>query len=383
MKKILAFIALFAIFAVGATADQMGEVEAEEFYKSEFKKAGLPPALKGEAYKRVFNEYMDEDPDGLLRNGKHKELAKFRTKYCYRGFYEACQKLGEQYMLGLGVETDFKRSVLLMNYSLINSEYKYLKIRSKKMLDLLKSISEEKVSADKRTKAIIHAFAEATMQCYQEKTKERNCLFSLILSEAIPTSLIDNEIPTLNGQKALDIKLAVVEMMKEDIGKHKSSSQFVPMIIYYNEMLSYASNSRTQTPNLTQSETAPLSYKVTYRDDSERTVVDTTYRLMWQDDDKIFEGTWDEAKHYCENLNFAWYDDWSLPTRSELLSIIDDSKDHPAINGTFKNVKQDRYWSSMKSADSSPNAWVVNFKFGYEGWSSASGKSFVRCVRRY
>ena len=73
----------------------MSAGEAEEFYKSEFKKAGLPLALKGEAYKRVFNEYMDEDPDGLLRNGKYKELAKFRTKYCYRGFYEACQKLGE------------------------------------------------------------------------------------------------------------------------------------------------------------------------------------------------------------------------------------------------------------------------------------------------
>ena len=59
------------------------------------------------------------------------------------------------------------------------------------------------------------------MQCYQEKTKERNCLFSLMLSEAIPTSLIDKEIPTLNGQKALGIKLALVEMMKEDIEKLK------------------------------------------------------------------------------------------------------------------------------------------------------------------
>ena len=45
-------------------------------------------------------------------------------------------------------------------------------------------------------------------------------------------------------------------------------------------------------------------------------------RLMWQDGADIFEGDWDEAKRYCENLNFAGYLDWRLPTSLELLKTL-------------------------------------------------------------
>ena len=73
-------------------------------------------------------------------------------------------------------------------------------------------------------------------------------------------------------------------------------------------------------------------------------------RLMWQDGADIFEGDWDEAKRYCENLNFAGYLDWRLPTSLELLSITDDSRFDPAINRAFKNFVSRSYWSSIKSA---------------------------------
>ena len=64
-------------------------------------------------------------------------------------------------------------------------------------------------------------------------------------------------------------------------------------------------------------------------------------KLMWEDEKEIFKGTWGEAKHYCENLNLAGYNDWRLPTRLELLSITDDSRITP-INRAFKNILQQK-----------------------------------------
>ena len=106
-------------------------------------------------------------------------------------------------------------------------------------------------------------------------------------------------------------------------------------------------------------------------------------RLMWQDGTDIFEGDWDEAKRYCENLNFAGYSDWRLPTRLELLSITDDNRYNPAINSTFKNIVSDFYWSSTKIAGDSSYVWVVGFRYGSGHWGVASAPHFVRCVRDY
>ena len=53
------------------------------------------------------------------------------------------------------------------------------------------------------------------------------------------------------------------------------------------------------------------------RDDAKNVVTDSIYKLMWQDGKDIFEGTYDEAVKYCENLNFAAYSDWRLPRIDE------------------------------------------------------------------
>ena len=91
------------------------------------------------------------------------------------------------------------------------------------------------------------------------------------------------------------------------------------------------------------------------RDDRLEIVKDDIYRLMWQDQ-KFMDSsatlsplsamgdkynnpmTYTEAVKYCENLNFAGFDDWRLPTANELLSITDDTRVKPAINKAFKNV---------------------------------------------
>ena len=128
------------------------------------------------------------------------------------------------------------------------------------------------------------------------------------------------------------------------------------------------------------------------RDDRLGVVKDDIYKLMWQDGDlSPHEMTHDEAVHYCENLNFAGFDDWRLPTVNELLSITDDTRFEPAINKAFKNVAYETtdhrgerwYWSQTKSAGASSSVWVVNSNDGFVGWRDVSSRRFVRCVRDY
>lgn len=114
-------------------------------------------------------------------------------------------------------------------------------------------------------------------------------------------------------------------------------------------------------------------------------VKDDIYRLMWQDGDLSPHRMYhDEAVHYCENLNFAGFDDWRLPTVNELLSITDDTRVKTAINLAFKNAElySNLCWSSTKKAGNPSDVWCVDFNYGMEFQSGVSNRHFVRCVRQ-
>lgn len=81
-------------------------------------------------------------------------------------------------------------------------------------------------------------------------------------------------------------------------------------------------------------------------DNSDGTVTDTSTGLMWQQTE-TGKMTWEETLIYCENLELAGYDDWRLPNRNELQSIVNYSNYNPAINTTvFSGPISSRYWSS-------------------------------------
>jgi len=125
-----------------------------------------------------------------------------------------------------------------------------------------------------------------------------------------------------------------------------------------------------------------------YRDNDKNVVVCSDKklgRLMWQDENQNFQGTWDQAQEYCKLVNLAGYKDWRLPTRMELLSIADKSRHNPALNTAFKYIADTRfswYWSSTGRAFDSSRAWIVNFRGGGDYWGDASDRNFVRCVRQ-
>ena len=119
------------------------------------------------------------------------------------------------------------------------------------------------------------------------------------------------------------------------------------------------------------------------------TVTDTSTGLMWQQDTPDYTMTWEDALSYCANSNFAYYTDWRLPTKKELLSLVDYSRYNPAINiAFFPGTVASFYWSSTTSAYATGAAWVERFYEGYDFGSYKGnseyyvrGENYVRAVR--
>lgn len=119
-----------------------------------------------------------------------------------------------------------------------------------------------------------------------------------------------------------------------------------------------------------------------YRDDTKSIVIDPTFKLMWQDDNRSYIGDHKSAKKYCEDLSYAGYSDWRLPTIKELQSIVDDGRHDPALNKAFKYYNDDNvyYWSS--TFNTLHIAWDLDFSSGLVDSRYLSSSSSVRCVRQ-
>lgn len=95
---------------------------------------------------------------------------------------------------------------------------------------------------------------------------------------------------------------------------------------------------------------------------------------------------WQEAMGYCAQLSLQ-NSRWRLPTKDELLTIVDTSRTEPAIDLTaFPGTASEAFWSATPSTEDrssswSEGAWYVLFQNGtpYEGFDATSVR--VRCVR--
>ena len=116
-------------------------------------------------------------------------------------------------------------------------------------------------------------------------------------------------------------------------------------------------------------------------------VTDTSTNLMWEvktDDggprDKDNYYSWEQALSYCENLTLAGYNDWRLPNRNELQSIVDYNTYNPSIDPIFSYTQSSGYWSSTTYASDPYDAWIVDFGRGPVGNSSVS-RTAATCGR--
>ena len=76
------------------------------------------------------------------------------------------------------------------------------------------------------------------------------------------------------------------------------------------------------------------------------------------------------------------FNDWRVPTRRELLSIVHHGTSSPAIDTTFfPNTQSGFYWSSDIFSPIPASAWGVDFNVGNSDFFGQTGGSLVRLVR--
>lgn len=135
--------------------------------------------------------------------------------------------------------------------------------------------------------------------------------------------------------------------------------------------------------------------------ESEPVTRDIATGLMWQgcsagqSGDECEQGggassmDWRDALSHCQSLVWAGYDDWRLPDRNELQSIVIYGDGPLVIDvASFPNTPASDFWSSTSVARTPEHAWVVDLGSGRvrsTGYSLLSsdkhGAMRVRCVR--
>ncbi len=114
--------------------------------------------------------------------------------------------------------------------------------------------------------------------------------------------------------------------------------------------------------------------------DNGDTVTDNVTGLIWQMTDDGDTRSWQEALDYCNGLSLAGSSDWRLPTRRELMHIVDYGRYDPAIDPVFSS-RSFLYWSASSNASNPDFAWSVDFGGGSVNSYDKSSSHYVRCVR--
>ncbi|CAA6806012.1 MAG: Unknown protein [uncultured Sulfurovum sp.] len=131
------------------------------------------------------------------------------------------------------------------------------------------------------------------------------------------------------------------------------------------------------------------------RNSTSTIVTDKVTKLMWQDNNNTLL-KWEQADEYCDNSTLGGFNDWRLPTTSELDTIVayyptdTFSTTHPVLlddifeqRGT--STPKTKYWSSFKyqGVQNTNRAWYVDFTSGNHGDSTGNreGAYHVRCTR--
>ena len=110
------------------------------------------------------------------------------------------------------------------------------------------------------------------------------------------------------------------------------------------------------------------------------TVIDTEAKLQWADDRSSEERdtVWRDASKNCAALDLAGFNDWRLPTRSELQGLV---KAVQSGAVTFNHAATEAYWTSEINTKMPINAWAVYWGNGHTFDTDRCDDAHFRCVR--
>jgi len=119
----------------------------------------------------------------------------------------------------------------------------------------------------------------------------------------------------------------------------------------------------------------PMSYAA----NADGTIADKVTGLTWEATVDGKDYMQDEAVAHCT----AKGEGWRLPTRLELVSLVDYSiaSPGPTINALFKDTPPTTFWTSSGYYGDKGDYWYVGFDVGYSDYGIQNQSSLVRCVR--
>ncbi|MDQ7085086.1 MAG: DUF1566 domain-containing protein [Sulfurovum sp.] len=119
----------------------------------------------------------------------------------------------------------------------------------------------------------------------------------------------------------------------------------------------------------------------------DRVYVDKRRKLIWQDEAYTEDetaafkrehstekaGDYPHARSYCENLHYATFVDWRLPTSDELISV------HHTNGEVFSETRDTDFWTSTPTTQ---GRYYVIYPADAMRYARSAGQSnFIRCVR--
>jgi hypothetical protein len=122
-------------------------------------------------------------------------------------------------------------------------------------------------------------------------------------------------------------------------------------------------------------------------------VLDNVTCLVWEKTPDATEGYWQDNSDHCASLatsNYAGYDDWRLPTRVEMASIVDFARTNDAIDTTAFPKEPSGYYrtgsdwyETITGQNTSGFSWIYGMSSGFtsNAYAKTTSQAYVRCVR--
>jgi hypothetical protein len=219
---------------------------------------------------------------------------------------------------------------------------------------------------------------------------------TFLMLMAIDISNVLAEPKPKEGNPGLPGCLAKVDQQEQIIADQQAQIEALQALL--ESMMNYAPVPKTgQTVSREAGDDGDLQKGIIwpnprFTDNADGTVTDNLTGLIWLKNANCFGAkTWADALNDCNNLqdgtcgltDNSCAGDWRLPNVRELQSLVDYGRYNPTFQEIhpFLGLVAGRYWSSTTYSMYTPDAWLVNFYFGYVNHDGKSVDFYVWPVR--